>query len=1593
MEMESIRSVFGSPSRPDTVYVGSIKGNIGHCESGAGVVGLLKVLAMIKHGQIPPQANHQHLNPKIPPLGPNGLDIPRRLRRWDVPFRAALVNSYGAAGSNCALMCCEMPQQGNLGAKSLSIQREISSPIVLSAASRMSLLDHARALGAYLRQDSTSLDIGDISFTLNERRQRHKYFISTTSKSAKDLADQLVSLEPSTCLEFPQTPKPVVLSFSGQYDNKVALDQAFYEAYPIFRSYIDACDTEVRSLGFHSIIPAIFQTQPISDMVTLQCSIFAMQYACAQTWVDAGLKISAIVGHSFGELTALAVSGVLSLSDSVKLVASRGRLVETQWGPEKGAMLALHCDVDGFRKISSRLPTGSENENLEIACYNAPTCLIVVGASATIDATEKMIRTEPSLQQIRCQRLETTHGFHSALTEPILADLADISKSLHWNEPKVPFEVCTAERLRSMKDYSVSRHMRESVFFSNAVQRLEDSLGACVWLEAGVGTPIIPMVRKASKQPEVHSFHAMKAQGDRKPVDVVSEIVSGLWKSGVSLAHWSVLPAHARKYKQIWLPPYQFEKTPHWRENIDRAIEMQQALSSGTPAVAVADRLPSPSQLVTRKKMTAEHPGVAEFLVSPQSLRFRKIVAGHALRQRPLCPASLYLECVTMAIQLLVGDSGNASLIFERVDFHAALGLSPECEVVIRLEEMPNEQSWKFSIRSSVPTRPRPKQKSHGNGVISLVPNPMFGPFQRLVPGLIERLEKKEDVEKLMSKRAYGLFALAVDYDHFFRGILSVKLDDWEAVATISLPDNQPNREESISWRICDAVTIDSFIQVVGLLMNSSDAVSREEVLVMVGVERAVISPACKMDDPKNWRVYAKFCVTQDERPIGDVFVCSPEGDMVAMLCGCQFTKILISKLERALDSANSTVTQEILEPPRNKSLADSSTVVGGSIITLATTTPAQGANDEALRELIADVLSINKSDIPEDTNFTDLGLDSLGSIELVGELLSRFELPITSDDLATSTLNDLNQRLGISDFGSVDIESTQPGSGVNSGLKGAEGPLYASLEHESERRRQQFLHILTEVSGAKLEDIEPTHMLADLGVDSLSSVDLKQELEDTFSVQLDGLPLDRTVNELMTRLNIEGPRLHDSDLRESPARTGEVEPSPAPKRKESLALQNPFDALKQSDAHFNNSASKHGFSRYWSDVAPFQDELLLAYIVEGFNTLGIDLPHILPGSNVPQVPHLAQKHKKLVRRLWKILQKHDIVVINQAGNIIRGGRRFDMRPSSQLVDAFQAQFPAYKHESNLISLIGPRLVDCLSGKVDPVSIMFGSSASLKIMEDFYGQSPMFSTLTEQLVIFMTALLRGLDIGRPVRILEVGAGTGASTKRLVEALDFAGIIVKYTFSDISPTFISKAKNKFKRYPWIEFATFNLEKDVPDAFRNRFDVIVGVNCVHATTNPTASCRRLKEALTEDGFIVLSEITRIIDWHDMCFGLLNGWWLGGGHPLQPAEAWMSTFDEAGFASSSYSRGPSLEANSQQLLVACRKQWDIPAPIPATSEALHCEDGKYRLETMVYKEVSDVQIHADVFFPRKIPLSPLAIGMHPFNVFSAATPEFTH
>ena len=1480
LEVASIREVFGGSKRTSDVHLGSIKGNIGHCETAAGVAGLIKALLMVSKGSIPPLANFKSLNPKILPLEPDKLAIATKLERWEVPFRVACVNSYGAAGSNSALLVSERPPMQSQS-RSKGSTKDSAYPIVLSAATKESLLAYADVLEKYLEGAANKCDLGDLAFTLAEKRQLHKYRWITTEFDLENLSLALRTGIQDRA-EVVEEPKKVVLAFSGQSQRAIGLDRNLYESCPSLQIYLNKCNSFLLHEGYPTIFPAIFQTEPVLDVVALQCGMFALQYACAKSWIDSGLHVDAIIGHSFGELSALAVSGVLSMEDTLKIIATRASLMQTKWGSQPGTMLAIHSTVEVVQDLISSLSFSSIS--IEIACYNAHTSQVVVGTDSAVASAEKVLREESRFSGISFQRLDVTHGFHSTFTEGLLGDLDDVANSLTFKAPEIPLETCTTKQLDSVTPGRISQHTRKPVYFHQAVQRIEQRLGSCIWLEAGMNSPIIPMIKKSADASRQHLFQSLKIKDQLTPLTSLCKSTTNLWREGVSVSFWNFHHPGESGLKQIWLPPYQFQSQQHWLPYTDHALEaMKNGPITGTPELDQPSA--KPSKLVTSQTETGL------FSIHVVTQRFTTIVSGHAVMGRPLCPAAMYMECAVMALQLSIGDPHDQVLWFEGLSFEAPLGIDTSRDVSLTLKHDVEESGWFFTARSASKDDPKSRLTTHAKGKLGFTKKPGFQRYQRLLTDRVDELLRNPNAEILKSKRAYGLFSRIVSYSEVLKGISLITMANCEAVAEIEV-STKAETGESSATRLCDTISLDTFIQVSGLLINSSDRCSGDEAYLATGVESQSMSLSCDFEKCRSWTIYAMFTPLGDTKATGDIFVMTRDRVLVMTIMGVQFSKIPISKLEKLLDSANTKAADKSLaskslgsQPMRVSPSQDLDSAMSSEPPPLDSdsqdSSESEDSDDslelESLKTILASYVGLPEDQITDDANIGELGVDSLAATELADELSSKFGKDIASDDLV------------MSDFGALS-RLLVPQKTVKKSK--------ATPQSTPERRQ-------TPAQSKPIEESNST------------SVTASQKT----SLEADAI-----------------------------------------------------EALAQCNSLIEASVKKLGFTEYWVKVAPKQDELTLAYMADGLRTLGVDLWKLQEGDVVPQFNYLP-RHTQLVQRLWAILDRLEITA-SEGSQRVRLSTPVTTVPPAVLLDHLLRSFPQYGNESRLLAATGPQLANCLIGKADGVALLFGSPQSQAILGDFYNNSPMLAALTDHLLSFVGRLMsgKGKDV---VRILEVGAGFGGTTTRLAETLEGSGYRVEYTFTDISSMLVKNARQKFAKYPWMDFQTLNLEKDPAPALLGKYDFVIATNVVHATSSLVNSTRRIKSLLKEDGFLVLSEVTRIVDWYDLVYGLLEGWWLandGRDYPLVPVETWIKDLKTAGFNDVAFSHGSSEESKSQQLIVASLKHPKVQSTIGSITSELK---QRCRPETVVYKIVDETEIHADIYYPSQPTSTPMPVG----------------
>lgn len=1007
IEIGSIREVFGGPHRASPLHMGSLKANIGHSETAAGVASLLKVLTMVRNRGLPPLQGFKRLNHKIPALELDKMAIPTKLLPWDADHRIACINSYGASGSNSALICSEWLEAPSK-LPDVTGQPLQEYPILLSAASAESLQRYARSLANYITKSAADLTLGNLSYTLSQRRKHHKFRWSTTAKDLIGLIEQLRECTVADFVQAPQKSKKIVLAFSGQSRTTIGVSESGRLENPRFEAYIQRCNDILMSYGCPDLLPYLSQTEPISDPTIIQCGTVTVQYACAQCWIDGGLNVSGIVGHSLGELTALAISGALSLEDTLKIVYTRAEAIKAKWGTERGTMLAIHANQETVKSIVDIVETMITNpdEALEIACYNSVTSHIVVGKAASVEMAEKVIQQDARYHGLRYQRLNTSHGFHSRFTEPLLQDLVHVERSVEFRKPTIPLETSTqtpVDFAKKRHSKYLSNHAREPVFFVDAARRLESKLGECVWLEAGWNTPIVSMTKRAVANPSAHTF---------QPVTSPATVAMELWREGIATTYWSFFTPKESGLKHIWLPPYSFDRPKYWLEHVDRAVQERDAAANGSAS-------PPPKkvqELVTLKKSEGTK---SQFRLHTTTERYRRIVSGHAVRQKPLCPASMYMEAAVMGVEKLGASPVGKTITFENVSFSKPLGCNDDLEVYVNLEQSPGagEDAWHYAVQSG-------GKGSHSEGDFSATSGEIadIQLYEMLIADKIEALRSDVDAERLRTATAYSIFSRVVEYSELLRGISSITMGTRQALAQIKVPKSTFEAQESTVTDFYDAITLDTFIQVLGLLINSdNDSSADDEIYVASSIGKMVVSPT-EFKKHATWTVYATYSASDNKTSSGAVFVFSEDRKLVSFATKIQFMRIKAAKLEKVLESANPGAAKKPSAPTSAAAAIPRSVPSGPTSAPQAVPPPMStspiappmvdvGATQSKvaeLKSLISVYTGVPVEEMQDNQSFGEMGLDSLASMELADEIESKLGLKVETEDLLLGSVGSL---------------------------------------------------------------------------------------------------------------------------------------------------------------------------------------------------------------------------------------------------------------------------------------------------------------------------------------------------------------------------------------------------------------------------------------------------------------------------------------------------------------------------------------------------------------------------------------------------------
>jgi acyl transferase domain-containing protein len=302
-ELESIRRVFAAGhSAENPLHITSIKANIGHLEAASGAAGLAKLLLMLQHRTIPRLISLVNMNPGISELAADHIIIDTESQQWDLPNvglpRTALLNNFGASGSNCALLLQEYipPVFLESAPSAFPYVFGISAKTEIALASmRMRMVDWLK--GANTQHTSLST----IAYSLTARRQIYEYRISLTARTRQELVESLLSGPSST--QVSRYNGQAAFVFSGQGGQYVGMGSELYRSVPLFKSIIDQCHNFLETSGFAGVVQLIAPEENLSILSEIEqlevchCAIFALEYALSQLWIYWGVTPAIVIGH------------------------------------------------------------------------------------------------------------------------------------------------------------------------------------------------------------------------------------------------------------------------------------------------------------------------------------------------------------------------------------------------------------------------------------------------------------------------------------------------------------------------------------------------------------------------------------------------------------------------------------------------------------------------------------------------------------------------------------------------------------------------------------------------------------------------------------------------------------------------------------------------------------------------------------------------------------------------------------------------------------------------------------------------------------------------------------------------------------------------------------------------------------------------------------------------------------------------------------------------------------------------------------------------------------------------------------------------
>ncbi|MBV8861583.1 MAG: acyltransferase domain-containing protein, partial [Mycobacterium sp.] len=577
IEIEGLRKAFAvsETDRAAPCFIGSVKSNIGHLESAAGIASLIKTILCLKNRAIPATLHYTSPNPELHlDRGPFVVRSEYGPWEWDGVRRAG-VSSFGVGGTNAHVVLEEAPLVLP------STPQPGPQVLLMSARSTEALQQSRSALAAELSRDEVSLP--DVAYTL-ARRRKENFRMAAVVKDQQDAAAVLEAAEHDNVFvgesaASTDTSDHVVFLFPGQGAQHIGMARGLYDAEPVFAEHFDQCAAGFgEELGFDLRAETFDGTaRNLERTDRTQPALFTVEYALAKLIESYGVRPAALAGHSIGEYVAGTIAGVFDIATAIKVVSMRARLMHAA---PRGVMVAVALSPDAIAEHLSG--------DVDVAAINEPGGCVVAGSEQNIREFSERL-TE---QGIVARRVRTSHAFHSRLMDSMIPEFTGFLSRQTLRQPRIPLlSNVTGTWLAASEATNAAtwaRQVRSTVRFSDEVDVLLTDPHR-ILVEVGPGGTLTASATRHPKWSTAHRAvrlmrHHAQNRDDR---DAFLLALGQLWSAGVDV-DWKPLRG-GQPPRLLTLPGYPFERQRHWveyRPHSGWVTETASINGAATPAAA-----------------------------------------------------------------------------------------------------------------------------------------------------------------------------------------------------------------------------------------------------------------------------------------------------------------------------------------------------------------------------------------------------------------------------------------------------------------------------------------------------------------------------------------------------------------------------------------------------------------------------------------------------------------------------------------------------------------------------------------------------------------------------------------------------------------------------------------------------------------------------------------------------------------------------------------------------------------------------------------------------------------------------------------------